>query len=187
MKHLILVKHSLPSILEDIPAREWILSEIGKTRAQELAERLAPYQPEIIVSSIEPKAIQTAEIVAHSLNLNMTVVENLHEHDRGNIGYLSQDAFQTAIRKFFDVPNKLVFGRETADQSHQRFRDAVCSVLDNHQDQTVMVVAHGTVISLFVSRLLGISAFSLWHELGLPSFVVLDMKSNALITKENVP
>jgi broad specificity phosphatase PhoE len=49
-----------------------------------------------------------------------------------------------------------------------------------------MIVAHGTVISLFVASLTGISAFSLWAELGLPSFVVVDMQSNTIIAKENI-
>ncbi len=74
MKYLILVKHSLPSIVEDKPAREWNLSNEGRMRSQTLAEKLAPYQPEVIISSIEPKAVQTAEVVAHLLGLQMHVV-----------------------------------------------------------------------------------------------------------------
>jgi broad specificity phosphatase PhoE len=58
--------------------------------------------------------------------------------------------------------------------------------LDCHPNETVVIVAHGTVISLFVSRLIGISDFLLWNELGLPSFVVIDTESNALITRENI-
>jgi len=186
MKYLILVKHSLPSVIEDKPAREWNLSDEGRTRAQILAEKLAPYQPEVIISSVEPKAVQTAEIVAHFLGLQMHMVENLHEHDRSKTAYLARDAFESMVREFFDKPNELIFGSETANQAHQRFREAMDSVLHQHKNQTVVIVAHGTVISLFVSRLTGTPEFPLWKELGLPSFVVVDLHSKALIARENI-
>jgi broad specificity phosphatase PhoE len=185
-KYLILVKHSLPEIVEGFPANQWKLSEEGRVRARRLAERLIRYQPEVIVSSNEPKAKETAEIIAGKHQLELYVIDNLREHDRRNVSYLSQHEFQASIREFFQKPGALVFGRETANQSHARFYRAVNSVLKNHANQTVVIVAHGTVISLFISRLTGTSDFSLWNELGLPSFVIIDLQSNTLITKENI-
>lgn len=185
-KYLILVKHSLPKIAENMPAREWRLSDEGRTRAQRLAERLIGFQPEVIVSSIEPKAQETAEIVAKKYNLTMQIVERLHEHDRSKTRYLSKDEFQTSVCKFFENPTTLVFGNETADECYIRFDQAVRSIHNYYRDKTIVVVTHGTVISLFASRLTGISDFLLWNELGLPSFVVIDMQSAMLIKRENI-
>lgn len=185
-KHLILVKHSLPKIVEYGPAREWNLSEEGQIRAQQLAGKLNRYQPEVVISSIEPKARETAEIVARKYKLEPHIVDGLHEHDRSKTSYLSEDDFKTAIREFFENASALVFGSETADECHARFRQAVHSVLDHHGDKTIVIFAHGTVISLFVSRITGISDLFLWHELGLPSFVVIDIQSNSLVDRQNV-
>ncbi len=185
-KRLILVKHSLPEIVENVPAREWKLSAEGRVRAQRLAERLNQYQPEVIVSSIELKAKETAEIIARKYKLELHIVEGLHEHDRSKTMYLSQDEFQAAVRVFFEKPNILVFGDEAANDCHTRFDQAVRSVLNYYGDKTIAVVAHGTVISLFVSGLTGISDFFLWNELDLPSFVVLDMDSKSILAKENI-
>jgi len=185
-KHLILVKHSLPEIVENLPAREWELSEEGRIRTQQLAERLSPFQPEYIISSVEPKARETAEIIAGRHNLELHIADGLHEHDRSKIPYLSKDEFQAAMQKFFEKPDTLVFGSETADETYARFHKAVRSVLDCHPNETVVIVAHGTVISLFASSLTGISGWSLWSELGLPSFVVIDVQSNTLVTRENI-
>ncbi len=184
--YLILVKHSLPKVVEGLPAREWKLSDEGRVRAQRLAKQLSCYQPEGIVSSVEPKAIETADIVANSLRLVYQVMDGLHEHDRSKTLYLSSDEFQSTICEFFEKPDMLVFGSETANQSHERFSQALHSVLNSQKDKTIVVVTHGTVISLFVSRLIGVSDFLLWRELGLPSFVVIDMQSNTLIAKQNV-
>jgi broad specificity phosphatase PhoE len=185
-QYLILVKHSLPEIVENIPAREWHLSEKGRLRAEQLAERLVSYHPQFLVSSTEPKAGETAEIVARNLQIPMHIVENLHEHDRSNTAYQSKAEFEEAVREFFANADQLVFGNETADDAHARFSNAVYSVLNGHKGETIVIVAHGTVISLFVSRITGISDFQLWSELGLPSLVVLDMGSNTLIAKENI-
>jgi hypothetical protein len=46
--------------------------------------------------------------------------------------------------------------------------------------------ANGTVIALFTLRLTGISDWLLWNELGLSSFVVIDLQSKALVERENV-
>lgn len=185
-KYLILVKHSLPGIIENVPAREWKLSEEGQRRAQQLAKRLNQYQPEVIASSIEPKAQETAEIIARKYNLMIQIVDGLHEHDRSNTQYLSTDKFKSAVCEFFENPEKLVFGNETANQCHARFDQAVRSALGLYEDKTIVIIAHGTVISLFVSRLTGISDLILWYELGLPSFVVIDMQSAKMIERENI-
>jgi broad specificity phosphatase PhoE len=185
-RYLILVKHSLPTIVENVPAQEWELSDVGRVRAGQLAERLNQYQPEVIASSVEPKAKETAEIIARKYNLELQIVEGLHEHDRSKVAYLPKDEFQAVVRAFFEKPGRLIFGSETADECHARFEQAVQSILSNYADKTILVVSHGTVISLFVSRLTGISDLFLWNELGLPSFVVIDLQSATLIERENI-
>ena len=89
--------------------------------------------------------------------------------------------------RFFEKPDIPVFGDETADQAHERFSGAVQSILSEYKTNKIAIVAHGTVISLFVSRLTGKSGFKIWSELGLPCFVVLDMQSKKLIALENIP
>ena len=185
-KYLILVKHSMPEMEQDRPANTWKLSEEGQRRAQRLAEHLKEYGAEAIVSSAEPKAKQTADIIARHLQLNVQILLDLHEHDRTNVSYLPHDAFQASMRAFFQKPDELVFGRETAEQAYTRFNRAVHSILNEHRNKTVVIVTHGTVISLFVSRLTGSSGLELWNMLGLPSFVALDLGSNHVIVKRNI-
>jgi broad specificity phosphatase PhoE len=184
-KYLILVKHSLPEKLKDVPAREWHLSKEGQGLARELAGKLLVYQPEVIVSSGEPKARETAAILAENIGLEFHEVENLHEHDRRGVPYHADDKFQNFIRELFDKPDELVFGNETANAALARFRHAVDRVLSLYTAKTIVIVAHGTVISLFVSWLSGCDGYSLWQELGLPSFTVLDIQSKTLIKLVN--
>ena len=185
-KYLILVKHSVPEIQPDSAANTWKLSEEGRRRAHPLAEQLEDYEPEVIVSSDESKAKETADILAAHLRREVHILPDLHEHDRSKAPFLSNDVFQSSIREFFQKPDELVFGAETANQAHARFYRAVHSVLSQFRDKTVVIVTHGTVISLFVSRLTGSSDLELWNKLGLPSFVAIDLHSSTLIVRGNV-
>jgi broad specificity phosphatase PhoE len=58
--------------------------------------------------------------------------------------------------------------------------------VESHPNQNLAIVAHGTVISLFVSRLTNADPFLLWKRLGLPSFVVLSLPDSQIIAVENL-
>jgi len=62
--HLILVKHALPEIIPTLPANQWHLSEVGRAQCALLADQLAIYAPSALVSSSEPKALETAHLAA---------------------------------------------------------------------------------------------------------------------------
>jgi broad specificity phosphatase PhoE len=185
-KHLILVKHSVPEMEEARPANTWRLSKEGQQRAQQLAAELEGFAPEVLVSSAEPKARETAEILASRFQLDLQTIPDLREHDRSNVAFLPHTAFQAAVREFFHRPDEQVFGRESANEAHARFYQAVHSILNEHRNKTVVIVSHGAVISLFVSRLTGSSDLELWNQLGLPSFVALDLHSSTLIVRSNI-
>jgi broad specificity phosphatase PhoE len=179
---LILVKHSLPEIVPALPASQWRLSEEGRQRCRILAEQLAAHHPAVIVTSIEPKAEETGWIVAGHLAVPCETAAGLHEHERSSVGWLGGDHFEAAVARLFAQPQQQVFGSETADQAHQRFAGAITQVLDRYEEKTIAVVAHGTVIALFVARATGQDAFRLWKRLGLPSYIVLSQPELELVT-----
>jgi broad specificity phosphatase PhoE len=183
---VILVRHSLPEIKKDLPARQWRLSEEGRARAEGLADVLRSHAVGFLAASTEPKAIETAQIVAEKCGVGLHVVAGLHEHERTTTPYLSNPEFEKTVREFFEKPETLVFGNETADQAHKRFSAAVHCILSENKESKIAIVAHGTVISLFVSQLTGLPGFKIWSELGLPGFVVLDLQSKELIALENI-
>ncbi|MGQ0549025.1 MAG: histidine phosphatase family protein [Armatimonadota bacterium] len=182
MPCLILVKHSAPEIVPATPARLWQLSEAGRLKCARLAEHLAAHHPDVIVSSVEPKAAETAQIVADFLGKPVETAEGLGEHDRSNIGFLTTERFEAAVGEFFQAPQRLVFGRETADQAYRRFAAAVEDILANHPGNTVTLVTHGTVIAMYVARAVPLDPFLLWKRLGTPSFVVLSLSERRVVT-----
>src|SRR5262245_50549313 len=174
MSKLILIKHASPLKDPTKPARQWKLSDEGRAAAERLAERLRQLKIDIIVSSEEPKAQETAGIIAEALGKRVETASDLHEHDRDNVPVMPTREFISSIAQFFKERTRLVLGRETAQQAMSRFKRAVDSVVESQPDQNVAVVTHGTVLALFAAEYLGEDPFQLWRRLGLPSYIVLD-------------
>ncbi|MFZ0546021.1 MAG: histidine phosphatase family protein [Candidatus Promineifilaceae bacterium] len=170
---LILVRHALPIIQPGHPAAEWQLSEDGRIRTRELAEKLRAYQPDIVVASQKPRAAETGRIVADLLGLPYETAENLHEHERGS-EFVSRERFQEQIEAFFERPTELVFGLETAEQALERFESAVSQVIGRHPNKNIILATHGTVITLFVAaHNPDIAPLPFWQQLQMPDYIML--------------
>ncbi len=170
---LLLIKHSLPEIDRERPAREWRLNDEGRRRSVLLADRLRAFAPFRLFSSEEDKAVETAAIVAANLGIDAHPVANLHEHEHRRVGFVSDRQFVSGVRELFAFPAQIVFGDETADQAYARFASTVDHLCARHATGNIAIVAHGTVISLFVSRRAGKDGFDLWNSLDLPSIAAL--------------
>ncbi len=181
MRRLLLIKHSAPEIVPSQPARLWRLSATGRARCSVLAQHLGAYAPATIIASTEPKAAETAQLVAEALGRSWYCMEGLHEHDRSNAPFLGTAEFEATMAHFFAEPDALVFGGETADAACERFSRALIEVLRRHPHGDLAIVAHGTVITLFVARTNGIDAFDFWQRLGLPSYVVLSLPDLSVV------
>ncbi|MFM8319820.1 MAG: histidine phosphatase family protein [Chloroflexota bacterium] len=182
---LLLIKHSLPEIDPARPADEWPLGLEGRRRCLALAERLMQYRPQALFCSLETKARQTAAILADRLSLPVTPTAGLHEHARRSAGFGTPEQFQADVQRFFAHPEQLVFGEETARAAQARFTFAIAGLLQANPAQTLAVVAHGTVISLFSQPHLdpgdAAAVYRFWQQLGLPSIVVFELPGLRLL------
>ena len=176
MRTLILVRHSLPKMVTGVPASQWRLSAEGRRRCTALARCLSAYGLGAVVSSQEPKAVETGRIVAGTLGVRFETAPGLHEHERGVVTDLgSREDFQAQVARFFAHPDQLVLGYETANEAHTRFARAIASAIEGRLAATVAVVSHGTVMTLFIARAVGLDPTAFWKSLALPSFAVLSL------------
>ena len=175
MRKLMLIKHASPLVVPGTPPEKWSLSDKGKESCNALADALRDYEPATIISSTEPKASETAQLLASRFRISSSTAEDLHEHDRSNVPHMRSGEFISHMELFFRKPNERVLGRESADQCADRFEDAVHDLLDQHKTGNLAIVSHGTVIALFIARHGGGNAFEWWRKMGLPSFAVMSL------------
>lgn len=169
-----LVKHGQPHILPGVPAHEWHLAEGALSGLPGLISRLCPL-PDVVVSSEETKAVSTAQGLAAALGVPCRRMLGLHEQLRYTVPICPDPAdFHAALERFFDHPTEVVFGEESADDARRRFANAVGAVMRRRTEDSVAVVAHGTVISLLAAHAGDLDPRPLWKNLGLLGALTLD-------------
>lgn len=178
---LILVRHALPHIDTAVPAVDWGLSDEGRQSCALLVDCLALYEPQMVVTSRERKAVETGLLIADALALPLEEADGLHEHDRSGIGWLEPDRFLAAMDGLFAHPTRVEFGLESATAAHARFTSAIYRVERRHPGGTLVVVTHGTVMSLFAAGGDASDARAKWKRLGFPSLMVFERRSRRLV------
>ncbi len=163
--NLILIKHAMPVLDAAAPASTWVLGEEGRRQACEIAERLRERLPFELLSSAEPKARETAEIIAAALGIQSREVAGLEEIDRPTLPIVDAAEHASINRPLFEQPEAAVLGSESADQARERFSTALLAELAGDAPGDIVVITHGTVMSLFAEAHSPVSAWSLWKRL----------------------
>lgn len=187
MNEVVLVRHAPSRLDPRRPSSAWRLQENAGEAIRDLAERLEPLALDLVVTSLEPKAVATGRGLAERLRLPVTSAPRLHEHDRGNVPLLSDEAWNDTLRRFFRHPDVLVFGRETATEARERFRAGLHAALERTPAERPAVVAHGTVMSLLVAEANDLDPFELWRSVAMPEAWLLgwpDLKLKARIAAD---
>lgn len=180
---LVLVRHAESEPRRDIPASRWTLSPRGRAQAAGVAARIRPRSPTAVVSSPEPKAVETARLAAAPLGLAPRVVPGLGEHARETVPYFPDpEDFRAAVLDMLARPGERVFGEETASESLARFSTTLEGVMAEERGH-VVAVTHGTVMSLWLAPVLGLPAAEIWTELGFCGTAVLQWPSRRLVER----
>ena len=169
---MLLVRHSAPELDPSAPSEEWRLSEDGRRRCGPLAERLARHEPRVLLASTEPKARETAELLAPTLGLEVQLSDGVRETARRTVGWLAPEEIDRGIRELFERPGEVVFGEESAAAALARFEASIAGL-----PEPAVVVTHGTVLSLYAAPRIGREMYELWGSLELPDVVEVPWSS----------
>ena len=135
-----------------------------------MAEDLAGLLPSILVSSTEPKAVQTAAVISDHLGLELSTWDGLREHRRSG-EFLARADFHSSIESFFKIPSKVVFGSESCEELGLRIESEVEAALSHDSEKNAILVTHGTAMTSFVMRHWEVKPFELWKSLELPAYL----------------
>jgi broad specificity phosphatase PhoE len=181
--NLILIRHSIPELDPSVPPNQWLLNEVGREQARLLARQLTTHSISNIMSSSEPKAIETAQIISTYLGLSTEIVPGLHEHERPLTNLSSEARYRKTIARLFSEPDKLTFGSETANEAGQRFDQSVQQLLRRYPDQGLAIVSHGTVMAMFAAIHSYIDPHTIWQRIGLPGALIFSRPQTRLTAR----
>ncbi len=149
---------SHPQVVQDpaIPVPQWGLNATGQARIAALAASGAMQGTQVIYSSTETKAVETAAPLAQALGCPHDQVAEMGENDRSSTGYLPGPAFEAAADAFFANPDESHQGWETARAAQQRIVNAVDAALKAQPNDNILFVGHGAVGTLLYCALMDI-------------------------------
>ena len=129
----------------DVPVPRWGLSERGRSRAHDLADRDEMADLTRIVSSDEAKAVETAEIVAGDLGVDVVVRKGLREFGVGAAAGTTgdPDPFAATFAAWLDGDLAArIPGGESGAEVVERYTAVLDEIADAHRGESVLVVSH---------------------------------------------
>ncbi|BCW80970.1 MULTISPECIES: histidine phosphatase family protein [unclassified Arthrobacter] len=130
----------------DIP-----LNDVGRGQARDAVGILAPYEWDAIVSSPLSRAAETADLIAEGLGLTVARrVPELTERSFGPAEGMQAGPELEALR----VPGGFK-GAESEDEAADRGLAALEALAGEFRGQRLLVVTHGTLLRVSLSRAIG--------------------------------
>ena len=130
----------------DIP-----LNDVGRGQARDAVAVLAPYEWDAIVSSPLSRAAETADLIADGLGLGVSRrIPELTERSFGPAEGMQAGPELEALR----VPGGFK-GAESEDEAASRGLAALEALAEEFRGQRLLVVAHGTLLRVSLSRAIG--------------------------------
>ena len=127
----------------------------GRAQARRLGEELRSERVAAVVSSSLSRAVQTGELAAAALGVEMSVREGLHEI---HVGEMYGKPFDSTVAEPVmtswrrgDLSAAIPDG-ETGDEACARVLAVLESLADSFRGETVLVVTHGGVINALLGR-----------------------------------
>ncbi|MCL6437622.1 MAG: histidine phosphatase family protein [Rubrobacteraceae bacterium] len=137
------------------------LTEQGREQARALVRCARSEQPALIVCSSLKRALETARPAAEACSLKLKVDDRLREVDFGEWEGRTlaeiRESDPSAVERFEEDPVRYGFpGGEPLPKAAQRVLKVFRELDEAYAGQTVLVVAHNTLLRLGLCELLGI-------------------------------
>lgn len=149
------LSHPQVQVDADVPVPDWGLSDVGRERTLAIRKAASFDDTNLIVSSGEKKALETAQIIGNEIKIDVTCVPRMHENDRSATGFLPPDEFEEVADLFFLHPELSILGWERAFDAQARIVEETNNFLRDHKSGDILLVGHGGVGTLLYLHFAG--------------------------------
>jgi len=180
VRRLVLVRHAQARLDPELPPRSWELTAEGREAAEALARLGLFAGVEAVVTSPEPKARDTAEPIARAAGVELSVERDLREAERGASPVDDRVGFVARVDTW--LAGAAVPGWEARDAAAPRIVACIERLLAESSGDLVLV-SHGTVLSLYLAWLRGQERVDLleWETIPLPALAVVDPVARTIV------
>lgn len=175
--HLVLVRHGHAAAIDSgvVAGHRGCtgLSATGRRQAEALRDRFAAqgFRPDALVTSVLPRAIETAEILSPGLGIDPARIPHdcelceRHPGEGDGLTWEKLVARYGRLDPVIDPDRPMSPGGESGRVFRHRVEVAVTRLVEAHDGRTVVAVVHAGVILATTLALLGLGPRHLAHEL----------------------
>lgn len=151
---LILLRHAETNVDENLKISKWFLTERGKIEATKIFKLDLFNDIDIIITSDEEKAYQTAYPLAEKLQLEIIRNERLNEINRDQGRFLEKDEYLKTMELCMANKDQSYNKWETVNSALNRFSNKIEEIDSRYYNKKILIVAHGGVINLYFAKIL---------------------------------
>lgn len=167
MKIIYLIRHGKAS-LSGSTEEERPLEEEGFKQAKQLSTVLQKLEPKIskLYSSPYKRAIQSFEPFAQPNNLQIGIIDDLHEWEMSSGPVQNKDE---ARKKLWEDANFKLEGGESRKEAEERAIRALDGIIkEMHEGSAAAVMSHGTLVGIILKHFNPAFGFNDWKSMGMP-------------------
>ncbi len=168
---LYLIRHSAVAPDPNQSGTQWRLSPEGRDAADALARE--PFWKELrgIHTSVELKAVATAQRIAAPNELPIKIERDLREVEGRT---WVESGYADLVRGYLagEPPD----GWEPLDAVKARVRTCIDGIVERHTGLSVGIVSHGIILTLYLAEVLSLdadAAIELWGSIRFPDVAIL--------------
>jgi broad specificity phosphatase PhoE len=155
-----------------VPAPQWRLSADGIKATRELALRETWSDVTVVFHSPEPKAVETAKVIAEVIGASLQVEPDLRELAM-NTGFLTMEEFDRRVGAYLGGAFDDSF--EPYSEAQERIVTCVNRLVREANGQSIALVSHGRILTVFFSAILKKRlGYAEWKSIRLPDLSVVD-------------
>ncbi len=140
----------------DMPISKWVLSGNGVEQAKKLTQEGIFNNIDIIFSSTEEKANQTAKPIAVALGKEIRQINEIRELNRDKGGFMDADEYKYAVKHCLENQDESLHNWETATHALDRFSRKIKDLDQEYENKKILIVGHSFTINLYFAKLLGV-------------------------------
>lgn len=172
---IVFIRHSKSLVNPRIPIDTWGISDEGVLLAKQLQNLPEIQTLQVIYSSLQPKAIETAVLATKNRGVFLKTDDRLTETTSFTRKFVEEPELEENSKKYYANLQVKINGGESQEEALNRFMAALNSIVSEEKDkQSVGVVSHGSILATFAAQYIEKTAYQILQNMRQPDVAVFD-------------
>lgn len=179
---LTFIRHSKTKPTLEIPIPLWGLTDEGIQLAKDLTNLEEIKNVDILYSSLQTKALETAIVLSKNCSLPIKTNNDLTEITSFTKKFFGSPLYEENVDKFYSDEIDRIAEGETYEEALERFENALESIVDAEKEaKNIGIISHGNVLAFFTAKYTDHSPRKLHDAIKMPDVAVFDWESKQYV------